>query len=46
MANYWMAVGTLENWKEGFGLETVFEKQEWTEGRVTELKDLTPGGRS
>ena len=24
--------------KEGFGLETVFEKQEWAEGRVTELK--------
>ena len=24
--------------KEGFGLETVFENQEWGEGRVTELK--------
>jgi len=24
--------------KKGFGLETVFEKQEWAEGRVTELK--------
>lgn len=24
--------------KEGFGLETVFEKQEWAEGRVAELK--------
>lgn len=25
--------------KEDFGLETVFEKQEWAEGRVTELKE-------
>lgn len=24
--------------KQGFGLETVFEKQEWAEGRVVELK--------
>lgn len=24
--------------KEGFGLEAVFEKQEWAEGRVTDLK--------
>lgn len=24
--------------KQGFGLETVFEKQEWAEARVTELK--------
>lgn len=24
--------------KEGFGLETVFEKQEWAEGRVRDLK--------
>lgn len=24
--------------EEGFGLETVFEKQEWAEDRITELK--------
>jgi hypothetical protein len=24
--------------KEGFGLETVFEKQEWAEDRIAELK--------
>jgi len=24
--------------KEGFGLETAFEKQEWAEARVLELK--------
>ncbi len=24
--------------KEGFGLETVFEKQKWAEDRITELK--------
>jgi hypothetical protein len=24
--------------EQGFGLETVFEKQEWAEGRVTDLK--------
>jgi hypothetical protein len=32
--------------KEGFGLETVFEKQKWAEERITELKqiyDLTDG---
>jgi hypothetical protein len=24
--------------REGFGLETVFKKQDWADGRVTELK--------
>jgi hypothetical protein len=26
--------------KHGFGLETVFEKQEWAEDRVTDLKQI------
>lgn len=26
--------------KEGFGLETVFERQEWADGRATELKQI------
>lgn len=26
--------------KEGFGLETVFERQEWAKNRITELKQF------